>query len=153
MEDDLIQAYEEMWEFFSQTCASHPPNFERLQEKQSQSLSLDMLMRQDLVDLTCLIAEVAVGSSVPGVVPQLKAVKRSTRLRIARELFSTHKSVIPSGFRRAVELLLFDESWGDLPLKLIRRCVFNVPAYIVDLYRVHSGLLAHGKSSLEQVCA
>lgn len=151
-EDDLIQAYEEMWDFFSNICACQPPDFENLGKPQSQSISIDKLLRQDLDDLACLITEVSVGCSVSGSVAQLKDLKRTSRLRIARELFTTHKSAIPCGFRKAVELLLFDESFGDMPLGLIRRCAFDVPSYIIDLYRVHIGLHVRMTASLEQVC-
>lgn len=150
-EDDLIEVYEEMSEFFIKMCASQPPEIAKLQEKQPQQSSVDALLKMDLEDLACLITEVAVGSTIPGVIPQLESVKRTTRLRRARYLFTTYKSAIPSGFSKPVELLLFDATWGDLPLGLIRRCVFEVPSYIVDIYRVHIGLHARMTARLEQV--
>ncbi|KAL5108597.1 WD repeat-containing protein 81 [Taenia crassiceps] len=152
-EDDLIEVYEEMSEFFVKICASQSPEMAKLQQKQSsaEQSSVDALLKMDLEDLACLITEVAVGSTVPGVIPQLESIKRSTRLQRARYLFTTYKSAIPSGFSKPVELLLFDATWGNLPLALIRRCVFEVPSYVVDIYRVHIGLHARMKARLEQV--
>ncbi|VDM35625.1 unnamed protein product, partial [Hydatigera taeniaeformis] len=150
-EDDLIEVYEEMSDFFIKVCASQPPEIPKLPLKESSQSSVDALFKMDLEDLACLITEVAVGSAVSGVIPQLENVKRSTRLQRARYLFTTYKSAIPSGFSKPVELLLFDATWGNLPLGLIRRCVFDVPSYIVDIYRILIGLYACTTARLEQV--
>ncbi|CDI97412.1 wd40 repeat [Echinococcus multilocularis] len=149
--DDLIEVYEEMSDFFVKICSCQPPEIAKLQQKQSRQSSVDALLKMDLEDLACLITEVAVGSTIPGVIPQLEGVKRSTRLQRARHLFTTYKSTIPSGFSKPVELVLFDATWGHLPLGLIRRCVFDVPPHIVDIYRVHIGLHARVTARLEQM--
>uniref|UniRef100_A0A0R3TFQ7 BEACH domain-containing protein n=1 Tax=Rodentolepis nana TaxID=102285 RepID=A0A0R3TFQ7_RODNA len=112
--EDLISIYEEMYDFFSKICS-------------------------DLEDLACLITEVSVGITIPASFPLIDNVNSQSRLKRARQFFKTYNSSIPTGFRKPVELILFSRN-HDLPLSLIRRCVFRVPSFISDLHRIQIGL-------------
>ncbi|VDD80568.1 unnamed protein product [Mesocestoides corti] len=136
--DDLIEAYEEAAEFFVKMCSSRPPEFKKVKQITSQS-SIDVLLKRDLEDLGCLIIEAAIGSAVPGVIPNLGNARGPGRLDHARHLFTTYNSLLPSGLTKAVKLLLSDSPW-DLPISLLRRCVFDFPLPIIDLYRTLIGL-------------
>nr|CDS28633.2 wd40 repeat [Hymenolepis microstoma] len=138
--EDLITIYEEMCDFFSKICTSTPPKFGEIGKKCAlKPCSINGLLQSDLEDLACLITEVSVGINIPGSFPQIDSANSKSRLKRARQFFKSYNSSIPTGFRKPVELILFSHN-HDLPLSLIRRCVFRVPSFITDLYRIQIGL-------------
>ncbi|KAM3180364.1 hypothetical protein ACTXT7_016423, partial [Hymenolepis weldensis] len=138
--EDLIAIYEEMSDFFSKICTSTPPKFGEIEARCSlKPFSIDSLLLSDIEDLACLITEISVGINIRGSIPQIDSAKRTSRLKRARQFFKMYNSAIPTGFRKPVELILFNNK-RDLPLSLIRRCVFRVPPCVIDLYRIQIGL-------------
>lgn len=145
--EDLIPIYEEMSDFFFKICSSSPPEFGEIEMQCSSKIfSVDSLLKSDLEDLACLITEISVGANVPGLTPQIDNAEKSSRLKQARQLFKAHSSTIPCGFKKPVELLLFNNR-GDIPLSLIRRCMFAIPLSVIDLHRIQTGLDSSGGST------